>query len=60
MKPGEAQRWLGAIVESSDDAIIGKKLDGTIVSWNAAATRTFGYTAKEMIGESVLAIIPPG
>jgi PAS domain S-box-containing protein len=57
--PGEAQRWLAAIVDSSDDAIVGKRLDGTVVSWNAGATRIFGYTAKEMIGESILKIFPP-
>ena len=59
MKPVDAQRWLAAIVESSDDAIIGKRLDGTIVSWNAAAARIYGYTAAEMIGESVLKLFPP-
>jgi PAS domain S-box-containing protein len=59
VKDVEAQRWLAAIVESSDDAIIGKRLDGTIVSWNAGATRIFGYTPEEMIGQSVLKLIPP-
>jgi PAS domain S-box-containing protein len=55
----DAQVWLAAIVDSSDDAIIGKRLDGTIVSWNAGAEHTFGYTAGEMIGESVLKLFPP-
>jgi PAS domain S-box-containing protein len=59
VKSGEAQRWLAAIVESSDDAIIGKRLDGTIVSWNSGATRMLGYSAEEMIGQSVLKLFPP-
>jgi PAS domain S-box-containing protein len=54
----DALRRLAAIVESSDDAIIGMRLDGTVVSWNAGATRMFGYTAKEMIGESVRRLFP--
>jgi PAS domain S-box-containing protein len=55
----EAQSRLGAIVESSDDAIIGKTLEGIIVSWNASAERIFGYTAEEAVGQSILLIIPP-
>jgi len=50
---------LAAIVASSDDAIVSKTLDGKVTSWNAGATRIFGYEADEMIGQSILRIIPP-
>jgi PAS domain S-box-containing protein len=55
----ETNARLASIVESSDDAIIGKTLDGVITSWNPGAERIFGYWAAEMIGRPMLAIFPP-
>jgi PAS domain S-box-containing protein len=51
--------YLASIVESCDDAIVGKTLEGTVVSWNHGAERLYGYTAAEMLGRSVSALIPP-
>jgi PAS domain S-box-containing protein len=61
---GEKRAWktrtiLASIVESTDDAIIGKDLDGTIISWNRAAEALYGYTAEEMVGQSLDRIVPP-
>jgi PAS domain S-box-containing protein len=55
----EATSRLAAIVESSDDAIIGKTLDGIVTSWNAGAERMFGLTRAEAVGASITRIIPP-
>ena len=52
------QVLLAAIVESSDDAIIGKTLDGIVTSWNKGAEKIFGHSAGEMLGRSILALIP--
>jgi PAS domain S-box-containing protein len=51
-------RWLAAIIESSDDAIVSKNLDGIITSWNSSAERVFGYTAEDAIGQPITIVIP--
>ncbi|MES2694452.1 MAG: PAS domain S-box protein [Verrucomicrobiota bacterium] len=53
-----AARRLAAIVEGSDDAIVSKNLDGIVTSWNPAAERIFGYSAAEMVGQSIMRVLP--
>jgi PAS domain S-box-containing protein len=57
--PELAAYWLTALIESAEDAIISKTLDGVITSWNKGAERIFGYTADEAVGKSITMIIPP-
>src|SRR6266498_712237 len=60
LRQNEARsRLLASIVESSNDAIISKLPDGTILTWNDGASRLYGYTAAEMIGKSVTIVVPP-
>jgi two-component system NarL family sensor kinase len=55
----ESRHRLGAIVDSSDDAILSKTLDGTLLTWNHGAERLYGYKAEEVIGKSIFSILPP-
>jgi PAS domain S-box-containing protein len=54
-----ARAHLAAIVDSSEDGIVGKTLEGIVVSWNKGAERLFGYTSQEMVGQSITKVIPP-
>jgi PAS domain S-box-containing protein len=59
-KTEDLRSRLAAIVDSSDDAVVGKTLDGVMTSWNKGAERIFGYTADETIGRPVAMLLPPG
>ena len=58
-QPEITQARLAAIVESSDDAIISKSLDGTILTWNAGAEHIYGYAAEEVVGRNISILVPP-
>lgn len=58
-RPGEHLSRLAAVLASSDDAIVGKDLQGTITAWSAGAERMLGYTAAEIVGKPIATIIPP-
>jgi PAS domain S-box-containing protein len=55
----EVRERLAAVVESSDDAIISKSLDGKIIAWNRGAEKLFGYSSSEAVGKSILFLLPP-
>src|SRR6202050_2803461 len=55
----ETRSRLAAIVETSDDAIVAKDLNGIITSWNSSAERIFGYTEQEVLGKPITILIPP-
>jgi PAS domain S-box-containing protein len=57
--PEDVLSFLAAMIESSDDAIICKDLNGIISDWNEGAHRIFGYTTSEIVGQSILQLIPP-
>jgi len=57
--PLNAQAWLAAVIDSSDDAIVTKTLQGIVTTWNKSAERIFGYKADEIVGQPILMIIPP-
>ena len=57
--PELAPYWLSAIIDSADDAVISKTLEGVITSWNKGAEHIFGYTAEEVVGKPVTILIPP-
>jgi len=58
-RAAEESRLLSSIVECSEDAIIGKNLDGIVLSWNQGAERIYGYSAEEMVGQSISRLVPP-
>ena len=57
---GDSAAFLAAILDSSEDAILAKDLDGKVLYWNAAAEKMFGYSGDEIIGKSVAMLVPPG